>query len=553
MLCLLGPPAVRLGELLRPLKLRPKALALLVRVALDGPVPRAELAELIFPEAEAPRAALRWHLSYLRAQLPEPIRSQLVITPEHVALDVLADVDIFQRTAAHLLEAPDDHQAAGVLALYRGDLCAGLTVSASAVFDTWLYVKQESLRRVLRQATVALARQMLAAGDPGRAVAPLAQLVSVDPYYEEGHSLLIEANELLGRREAAAAAYQRYQRILRQELQIEPPLSLTRRYEPDASTGRIPPRDSLIALSQLTLHIVDWPGAEPPILAIHGSTMSAYTFTALAERLTPDVRFVAVDLRGHGFSDKPPTGYSVQQHVEDLRELVAVLGLHRPIVLGFSIGGAIAAFLAARGDWSGLILLDGVVGDRAFTENAAAKVIKPLGTTLELRFGGFEEYLTRWREEQARSRLRTDEAERILERTIRYELAPLPDGTYRRRALRTAFEETWASLLQSDSLGALAHVRCPTLIVQATRPWIEGRPYLTDEIIAVQRRAAPRAQLFVAHQSTHPMLVRDPEPEMVEVLRDFVRSTRVGNEGTARDRGPSPTGQVRSVRPSRYL
>ena len=177
MLCLLGPPAVRLGEVLRPLKLRPKALALLVRVALDGPVSRADLADLIFPEAEAPRAVLRWHLTYLRAQLPEPMRSQLVITPEHVALDASTDVEVFQRAARHLLEAPDDREAAGVLALYRGDLCAGLTVSASAVFDTWLYIQQESLRRVFRQATVAVARQMLATGDPGRVITPLAQLV----------------------------------------------------------------------------------------------------------------------------------------------------------------------------------------------------------------------------------------------------------------------------------------------------------------------------------------------------------------------------------------
>ena len=36
MLCLLGPPAVRLGDLPKPLKLRPKAVALLVRVALEG-------------------------------------------------------------------------------------------------------------------------------------------------------------------------------------------------------------------------------------------------------------------------------------------------------------------------------------------------------------------------------------------------------------------------------------------------------------------------------------------------------------------------------------
>ena len=89
------------------------------------------------------------------------------------------------------------------------------------------------------------------------------------------------------------------------------------------------------------------------------------------------------------------------------------------------MGGAIATFVASRADCGGLILLDGVVGDRAFTENAAAQVIKPIGTTLELRVGGFEEYLARWR---AQLRPYSDEGERVLERTIRYELARLPDG-----------------------------------------------------------------------------------------------------------------------------
>ena len=99
-------------------------------------------------------------------------------------------------------------------------------------------------------------------------------------------------------------------------------------------------RDSPISLRELTLHIVDWPGQEPSILAIHGSTMNAYTFTALAERLAPDVRFVAVDLRGHGFSDdEPPSGYAVNQHVEDLRELITALGLHRPVLLGSRSAG----------------------------------------------------------------------------------------------------------------------------------------------------------------------------------------------------------------------
>jgi pimeloyl-ACP methyl ester carboxylesterase len=235
----------------------------------------------------------------------------------------------------------------------------------------------------------------------------------------------------------------------------------------------------------------------------------------------PDIRFVAMDLRGHGFSDKPPAGYSVDQHVEDVRELIGQLGLRRPVLLGFSMGGAIAAFLAARIDCSGLVLLEGVVGDRAFTENAAALVMPPQRATLDLRVGGFEEYLTRWRASVAMGGF-SDEGERVLERTIRYELAPLPDGTYRRRTLTAAFEQTWASVLQSDSLAALRQVRCPTLIVQATRPWIEGQPYLSDAIIAAQRTAVPHARLFVARHSTHPMLVRDPEAELVESLRSFV-------------------------------
>jgi len=66
--------------------------------------------------------------------------------------------------------------------------------------------------------------------------------------------------------------------------------------------------------------------------------------------------------------------------------------------------------------------------------------------------------------------------------------------------------------------------------VQTTRPWIAGRPYLSEAIIAAQRKAVPHARLFVARQSTHPMLVRDPELEMVECLRSFLRSLGAGTK-----------------------
>ena len=233
------------------------------------------------------------------------------------------------------------------------------------------------------------------------------------------------------------------------------------------------------------------------------------------------MRIIALDLRGHGLSDKPPGGYDLARHVADVRELIEALSLRQPILLGFSLGGAIAAAVAAEGGVGGLILLDGVIGHRAFTDNAAAKVVRPLGDSLERRVGGFAEYLEQWRSRQAQ---RSDDAERLLERRIRHELTPLPDGSYRRRGVRRALEDTWASLKDWDSLGALSRVRCPVLIVQATLPWMGGEPYLTDAIIGEQLRAAPGAQHFVARHSDHVMLVNDPEPAMVEALSQFAGS-----------------------------
>ena len=521
MLCLLGPTAICVDGRLEPLRLRPKAHAVLVRVALGGSARRSELAAQVFPEAEDPRAALRWHLSYLRATLPEPIRRQFVVTPEAVRLTCPTDVDAFRRGASRMNEQCMPPEAVGVLPLYRGDLCTGLTVSASADFDSWLYVEQEGLRRLFRQVTVAVARRGLAVGHAGEAAEPLAKLVSVDPYFEEGHILLIEVYELLGNHDAAATAYRRYQRIVREELQAEPRPSLARRYEPDAPPGRTLPLDSLVPLREITMHVVEWPGEEPAIVAIHGSASGAYALTALAESLAPDVRIIALDLRGHGLSDKPPGGYDLARHVADVRELIEALPLRQPILLGFSLGGAIAAAVAAEGGVGGLILLDGVIGHRAFTDNAAAKVVRPFGELLELRVGGFAEYMEQWRSRQARH---SDDAERLLERWIRHELTPLPDGSYRRRGVRRALEDTWASLKDGDSLGALSRVRCPVLIVQATLPWIGGEPYLTDAIIGEQLRAAAGAQHFVARHSDHVMLIHDPEPAMVEAISQFASS-----------------------------
>ena len=116
-----------------------------------------------------------------------------------------------------------------------------------------------------------------------------------------------------------------------------------------------------------------------------------------------------------------------------------------------------------------------MIGDRAFAENAAAQAA-PIAEPLDQPVAGFDAYLAEWRARRARY---SDEAERLADRWVRFALAPLPGGAIEAR-LRAAVEAEWASIIGADSLGALARVTCPVLIVQALKPWLGGRPYFTS-------------------------------------------------------------------------
>jgi pimeloyl-ACP methyl ester carboxylesterase len=89
----------------------------------------------------------------------------------------------------------------------------------------------------------------------------------------------------------------------------------------------------------------------PPIVLIHGWGCTAYVFRynmpALAEA---GFRAIAVDLKGHGLSDKPlaPEEYTIDSLVEHLRDILDALGLERPALAGHSLGGSLIYHFASR-------------------------------------------------------------------------------------------------------------------------------------------------------------------------------------------------------------
>ena len=97
----------------------------------------------------------------------------------------------------------------------------------------------------------------------------------------------------------------------------------------------------------MALHVHDHAGAGSPFLLVHGLASNLRLWDGVAATLAgAGHRVVAVDLRGHGRSDKPDGGYDVAREAGDLRALVADLGLERPWVAGQSWGGNVVLELA---------------------------------------------------------------------------------------------------------------------------------------------------------------------------------------------------------------
>ncbi|WP_162599720.1 alpha/beta fold hydrolase [Nocardioides solisilvae] len=92
-------------------------------------------------------------------------------------------------------------------------------------------------------------------------------------------------------------------------------------------------------------------GPRPPVVMLHGlviDNLSSWFYTlAHPLALTCDVHLY--DLRGHGRTDQPPTGYGVDRQVDDLVALLDAWGLDEPVHLfGNSFGAVVALALANR-------------------------------------------------------------------------------------------------------------------------------------------------------------------------------------------------------------
>ncbi len=93
------------------------------------------------------------------------------------------------------------------------------------------------------------------------------------------------------------------------------------------------------------IHYLDI-GAGPPVVLIHGFASSYAAFRGVANALSKEHRVIALDLKGFGYSDRPPGDYSPAAQAKLVFALMDALGVDRASIVAHSWGSSIALRMA---------------------------------------------------------------------------------------------------------------------------------------------------------------------------------------------------------------
>jgi non-heme chloroperoxidase len=272
---------------------------------------------------------------------------------------------------------------------------------------------------------------------------------------------------------------------------------------------------------QFSLFYADYPGDKPVVFA-HAWALNGDMWSyQLTDLMTAGFRCITYDRRGHGRSDRPPTGYDIDTLADDLAAVIEGLDLDGVTLIGHSMGTAeVVRYLTRHGAGriarvvlSGTVtpmLLQGPDNPDGIPDDAVAQVrsvmLRDIGDWMEI--SGKAEYF--YGEHRVSQQLQDWTLNTI-------SAVPLPILT-----------QTSDAFVRADFRSELTELTLPTLVIHGTAD-------ASMPIDLTARKTAsliPDCRLVTIDGAGHGLYLSESQRYNAAVL-DFIASTRAPAPATA--------------------
>jgi pimeloyl-ACP methyl ester carboxylesterase len=126
--------------------------------------------------------------------------------------------------------------------------------------------------------------------------------------------------------------------------------------------SRYPPAGQFVTVNGARAHYLQ-AGAGQDVVFLHGNGGQLQDFpSSLLDQVAAQYRILALDRPGHGYSERPPGTSTLMGQAQWLNEVLTALNVERPVLVGWSWGGALAlAYAEAYPDQTAALVLLGAV------------------------------------------------------------------------------------------------------------------------------------------------------------------------------------------------